>query len=110
MQIVTPTSWRPRNHIATGFHALQVRNVESGKALRFDYGDDFIVEEHIVVARPGSMREMDGWILGTAFNAKRQQTCVNVFDASNIANGPIARAWLPYVVPLGFHGNFSAAA
>jgi all-trans-8'-apo-beta-carotenal 15,15'-oxygenase len=107
---VTPTSWRTRKDAENGFHALQVRNVESGKTTRYDYGDDFIVEEHVVVARPGSSKELDGWILGTAFNAKRQQTCVNVFDATNIAKGPIARAWLPYWLPLGFHGNFTHAS
>jgi all-trans-8'-apo-beta-carotenal 15,15'-oxygenase len=105
--LVTPTSWRTRKEAAHGFHALQVRNVESGKTTRFDYGDDFIVEEHVVVARPGATKELDGWIVGTAFDAKRQKTCVSVFDASHIANGPIARAWLPYGLPLGFHGNFT---
>lgn len=105
--LVTPVSWRDRAQASMGFHALQVRNVETGKTTRFDYGDDFVVEEHIVIARPGSSNELDGWILGTAFDAKRQKTCVSVFDASGIANGPVARAWLPYWLPLGFHGNFT---
>ncbi len=105
--VVTPTSWRKRPNADFGFHALQVRDVESGKTTRFDYGDDFIVEEHLVIARPGSTRELDGWIIGTAFNAKQQKTCVSVFDAQNIANGPVARVWLPYWLPLGFHGNFT---
>ena len=105
--VLTPASWRPgvKGH---GFHGLQVRDVRSGKTSRFDYGDDFTVEEHVVVARPGSSREFDGWIVGTAFDAKTQRTCVSVFDATNIGNGPMARAWLPYWLPLGFHGNFTA--
>lgn len=107
--LATPTSWRTRSASSIGFHALQVRNVESGKTERFDYGDDFLVEEHLVVARSGGTRELDGWILGTAFNAKRQQTSVNVFRADRVADGPIARAWLPYWLPLGFHGNFTQA-
>ena len=106
--VVTPASWRScfkRN----GFHGLQVRDVKNGKTSRFDYGDDFTVEEHVVVARPGSTKELDGWILGTAFDAKTQRTCVTVFEAANISNGPMARAWLPYWLPLGFHGSFTAA-
>ena len=87
-----------------------MRNVESGKTTRFDYGDDFTVEEHIVIARPGSNRELDGWIVGSAFDAKSQRTCVSVFDAANINNGPVARAWLPDWLPLGFHGNFTQAS
>jgi all-trans-8'-apo-beta-carotenal 15,15'-oxygenase len=107
--VVSPTSWRNREKVDIGFHGLQVRNVESGNTTRFDYGDDFIVEEHVVIARAGSTRELDGWIVGTAFDAKRQKTCVSVFNASHVSNGPIARAWLPYWLPLGFHGNFAQA-
>jgi all-trans-8'-apo-beta-carotenal 15,15'-oxygenase len=106
--VVTPTSWRNSTAADARFHGLQVRDVGNGKTIRFDYGDDFTVEEHIVVARPGSTREMDGWIIGSAFDAKSQRTCVSVFDAANVNNGPIARAWLPYWLPLGFHGNFTA--
>jgi all-trans-8'-apo-beta-carotenal 15,15'-oxygenase len=107
--VVTPTSWSTRKNAEHGFHALQVRNVDTGKTTRFDYSDDFTVEEHIVVAKPGSARELDGWIVGTAFSAKQQKTCVSVFNAQNIADGPVARAWLPYWLPLGFHGNFTQA-
>ena len=106
--VVTPASWRASATDAN-FHGIQVRDVDSGKATRFDYGDQFTVEEHIVIARPGSTRELDGWIMGSAFDIKSQRTCVSVFDAANVNNGPIARAWLPYWLPLGFHGNFTAA-
>jgi all-trans-8'-apo-beta-carotenal 15,15'-oxygenase len=106
--VVTPATWRASAG-DTGFHGIQVRDVDSGKATRFDYGDNFTVEEHIVIARPNSTRELDGWIMGSAFDAKSQRTCVSVFDAMNVNNGPVARAWLPYWLPLGFHGNFTAA-
>jgi all-trans-8'-apo-beta-carotenal 15,15'-oxygenase len=105
--VVTPVSWLASATV-TSFHGLQVRDVRSGKTTRFDYGVDFAVEEHIVVPRPGSTRELDGWIMGSAFDTKSQRTCVSVFDAANVNNGPIARAWLPYWLPLGFHGNFTA--
>jgi all-trans-8'-apo-beta-carotenal 15,15'-oxygenase len=104
-----PVSWRNAAATDTRFHGIQVRDVGSGKATRFDYGENFTVEEHIVVARPGSTRELDGWIMGSAFDTQSQRTCVSVFDAVNVNNGPIARAWLPYWLPLGFHGNFTAA-
>jgi all-trans-8'-apo-beta-carotenal 15,15'-oxygenase len=107
--VVTPTSWRTSSANDTRFHGIQVRDVGNAKTTRFDYGDQFTVEEHIVIARPGSTRELDGWILGSAFDAKSQRTCVSVFDAANVNNGPVARAWLPYWLPLGFHGNFTGA-
>ena len=40
---------------------------------------------------------------------KRQLTVVNVLEAGRIEDGPIAQATLPYKLPLGFHGNFTAA-
>ena len=53
--------------------------------------------------------ELDAWLLGTTFDARRQVTTVNVFDARRVSEGPVARAGLPHGLPLGFHGNFTAA-
>ena len=54
--LVTAASWRTALATDTNFHGVQVRDVESGKTTRFDYGDNFTVEEHIVVARPSGAR------------------------------------------------------
>jgi all-trans-8'-apo-beta-carotenal 15,15'-oxygenase len=43
------------------------------------------------------------------FDVARQQTFGTVFDALNLAAGPIAIARLPYWAPTCFHGNFTAA-
>ena len=93
----------------TAFHGIQLRDLDTGRASRFDYGEHSVVEEHILVPKPGSTRELDAWLVGTTFDAKRQVTLVNVLEASRIADGPIAQAALPYKLPLGFHGNFYAA-
>jgi len=37
-----------------------------------------------------------------------RQTTLAVFDAAAVDAGPIARARLPYGLPLGLHGNFVA--
>ena len=91
------------------FHGVQLVDMTSGKADRYDYGVDHVVEEHILVPRPGSTRERDAWLLGTTFDAKRQITMLHLLDAQRVAAGPIAQAALPYKLPLGFHGNFTAA-
>ncbi len=106
--LATITSWRTSTQAGLGFHGLRVRDMVRGNDQRFDYGDNWLVEEHIVVPRPGSTREFDAWLIGTAFDIKAQHTTVNVFEASRVADGPIARAHLPYALPLGFHGNFTA--
>jgi carotenoid cleavage dioxygenase len=68
-----------------------------------------VVEEHIIVPKPGARHELDAWLLGTSFDIQRQLTRVNVLEARHIGDGPIAQASLPYMLPYGFHGNFTAA-
>jgi carotenoid cleavage dioxygenase len=78
----------------------------------YRYGDESrnegesVVEEHIVVPDPASHREGAGWLVGCTFDVKSRRTAVNVFDALRLSEGPIARAWLPYGLPVGFHGHF----
>jgi all-trans-8'-apo-beta-carotenal 15,15'-oxygenase len=91
------------------FHGLQLVDTEGGRVRRFDYGPDHIVEEHVIVPKPGGRGELDAWLLGTTFDARRQATVLNLLDAARIEDGPVAQAVLPYVLPLGFHGNFTAA-
>ena len=106
--LVCAASWRrPRGVEGTLFHGLQVRDLQSGRVERYDYGEDAVVEEHIVVPKPGMTDERDAWLLGTTFDARRQVTSLNLLDARRLADGPIARAALPYWLPFGFHGNFS---
>ena len=91
------------------FHGVQLRDLQTGRVDRFDYGERSLVEEHIIVPRPRGSGERDAWLVGTTYDAKRKISIVNVLDARHVGDGPIAQAALPYWLPLGFHGNFSAA-
>ncbi|MCE2916633.1 MAG: carotenoid oxygenase family protein [Rubrivivax sp.] len=107
--LVCAASWRrfeTRRHAL--FHGVQMVHADSGRVRRFDYGEHHIVEEHVVVPKPGSDRETDAWLLGTTFDARRQATVLNLLDMARIEDGPVAQAVLPYALPLGFHGNFTA--
>jgi carotenoid cleavage dioxygenase len=68
-----------------------------------------VAEEHVVVPKPGLNGELDAWLLGTVYDARRGATVLNLLDAGRIEDGPVAQAVLPYTLPLGFHGNFTAA-
>jgi all-trans-8'-apo-beta-carotenal 15,15'-oxygenase len=92
-----------------GFPGVMRLDVESGKTDRYTFGDDYIVEEHVVVPKPASTKEGEGWLVGVVFDVKRQQSFATVFDALNLAAGPQAIARLPYWTPICFHGNFYAA-
>ncbi len=107
-------AWRhfdDRSHAL--LHGVQVFDTHTGRARRFDYGSQVVAEEHIVVPRPGRVGEgrgeLDAWLLGTTYDARRRATVLNLLDAAHVEDGPIAQAVLPYMLPLGFHGNFTAA-
>ena len=111
--VVAAAAWKPQPAGREGlFHGVQLTDLATGRVDRFDYGSDALVEEHVVVPKRGARAgggERDAWLVGTTFDARRQVTVVNVLDAQRVADGPVARASLPYKLPLGFHGNFTAA-
>ena len=53
--------------------------------------------------------EDDGWLVGAFLDCTRGLTGVAVFDARQVGDGPVARAWLDYPLPLAFHGQFTPA-
>ncbi len=107
--LLTGSGWNNRHGRKNALlHGVQLRDIQGGRLRRYDYGADTVVEEHILVPKPGQTGELDAWLLGTTFDARRQATVLNLLDAAHIEDGPIAQAQLPYVLPLGFHGNFTA--
>ena len=107
--LLSAASWKPEhlgNHSL--LHGVQLRDTQGGVVRRFDYGAHTVVEEHILVPKPGQRGELDAWLLGTTFDSRAQATVLNLLDAARIEDGPIAQATLPYVLPLGFHGNSTA--
>ena len=61
-----------------------------------------------MLPKPGGWGELDVWLLGTPFASRAQATVLLLLDAALIEDGPVAQASLPYVLPLGFHGNSTA--
>lgn len=92
-----------------GFDAVMRLDLETGARQRFTFDGDVLLEEQLLVPRPGSTREGQGWLLGLGYDVRRQRSFASVFDAERIEDGPLARAWLADWVPLGFHGRFQPA-
>jgi all-trans-8'-apo-beta-carotenal 15,15'-oxygenase len=67
--------------------------------------------QHLVeptfVARPGGTAEDDGWILTVGYDEGRHRSRLMIFDSAHLADGPIAEAWLPFHVPMSYHGAFT---
>lgn len=82
-------------------------DLKKDKVNKFAFGDDYMVEEHIPICPTNE--EGKGYLIGVSLHVPSKRSCLNVFDMANVTQGPIARAWLPYHLPLGFHGNFISA-
>jgi carotenoid cleavage dioxygenase len=61
-----------------------------------------------VRAALGGDAEGDGWLTAVVWRAGENRSDLLVFEALDVAKGPIATAELPRRVPFGFHGNWAA--
>lgn len=103
------TSRRTAAEPLFGFDTLRRIDQKTAAVQDYHYGGQFVAEEHVFVPAPGAAAEDRGWLVGTAFDWKRRVTVVSVFDAAQVANGPIEQVTLPYGLPLGLHGQFYPA-
>jgi carotenoid cleavage dioxygenase len=92
-----------------GFDAIAHFDHASGK--RTDYllpaGD--AAGEPIFVPRRADAAEGDGWVLSVIYRGGEDVSELAVFEAQDVAAGPIATARAPRRVPFGFHGNWRGA-
>ncbi|WOB06821.1 carotenoid oxygenase family protein [Piscinibacter gummiphilus] len=86
-----------------GYDAVMRHDIGRGQTDHYRYGADVMVEEHLFVPRPGSTREGDGWVLGSALDLARGRTLFSVFEAQRLADGPVAQAEMPRLMPFGLH-------
>jgi len=66
-------------------------------------GAQFAVAEPVFVAKNSEAREGEGYVLTNIFDETRNASHLAIFDAEEVAHGPIARAHLEHRVPAGFH-------
>ncbi len=107
--LLTAATWGRSGHTPLWFHGRQLRDVQTGRTPRDDYGPGTVVEAHIIVPKPGGRGELDAWSLGTTFDTAQGATRRNLLDARHIADGPVVQATLPSWLPYGLHRNFTAA-
>lgn len=69
------------------------------------FEDDCYPGEPIFVARPGATAEDDGVVLTVVLDGKRRLSFLLIQDAQSFDE--IARAYLPHILPFGFHGLFT---
>ncbi len=95
---------RHRHGFFTNGDALCHRDEADGSEDLFRLPSRDTASEPVFVAR--GAEEGDGWLLSVLFRQATLCSELAVFDATALASGPIARAFLPCRVPAGFHGNW----
>ncbi len=94
------------NEFRGSFAGLAHLDLATGKRQEFCLSGNDAIGEPVFVPRQADAAEGDGWILAAAFRAEEMRSDLLVFEAQDIAQGPIAEAQLSSRVPFGFHGNW----
>jgi carotenoid cleavage dioxygenase-like enzyme len=91
------------------FDGLVKCDLETGREQRYAFGDGVYGSETPMAPRIGAAAEDDGYLVTfvTDMNADRSECWV--FDASDIAPGPIARVRLPERISSGTHAYWAPA-
>lgn len=91
------------------FHGLASHDWKTGKSDAFDFGAHQLMEEAVFVARPGGTEELDGWLLAPSVNTRAKATELHVFDARQVAAGPLCTWRADRALPVSLHGAFVRA-
>lgn len=91
------------------FDAIVRYDSTSGAREVWEAGPTGHVGESVFAPNPDGTSEEDGWLLNAVYDAGTERTEICVFDAPDIAAGPVARVRLPYRMPFGFHANWFAS-
>ena len=86
---------------------LKRLDYQKGKIDAFDFGATTQVGEPVFIDKPDASQD-DGWLISQCLDAEECRTFFALFDASKIADGPIAKIKLGHHVPISFHGSWMA--
>ncbi len=82
-------------------------DVETGARELYDFGPSCYVGEPIFA--PRGPDEGDGWLLVQVLDGTTEKGFLALFDAADVAAGPVARVLLDHPTPMSFHGDWRAA-
>lgn len=91
------------------FDGLVRLDVERGETQRFAFPEGVYCSEAPMAPRPGGVAEDDGWVLSYVTDMNRDASEVWIFDASDVARGPVARIALPERICVGTHSCWADA-
>lgn len=84
-------------------------DLDAGSIQRYAVPEGDSNSEPVFVARPGSAREDDGWLLVCVYRHATDTSDLVILDAANLDSPAIATVSLPRRIPAGFHGAWVPA-
>jgi len=87
--------------------AIKKLDLQSGERQLWSAAPRGFVSEPLMVPRPGSSTEDDGWVLCLVWNGARCASDLVILDAASLAE--VAVLELPLAVPHGLHGSWAPA-
>ncbi len=88
------------------FSGLMKFDSVTGRRQLFDYGPGVYGSEAAFAPRPGAVDEDDGYVTTFVTDTADWSSWCLVFDARDIAAGPLARVRIPQRLPAGFHATW----
>jgi beta,beta-carotene 9',10'-dioxygenase len=85
------------------FDSLVKQDLETRKLASWTEKDTF-PGEPVFVAAPNSQAEDEGVLLSVVLDSDQERSFLLVLDAATMTER--ARAYVPHVIPFGFHGNY----
>ncbi|MEM8921006.1 MAG: carotenoid oxygenase family protein [Pseudomonadota bacterium] len=92
------------------FGGLVKLDLEDATYKSFDFGPTTRLSEAVFAARPGASAEDEGWLIAFAHDEATDESSGVIFDAQDVASGPIARIKIPTRIPYGFHAAWAPAS
>jgi carotenoid cleavage dioxygenase len=100
----------PPGPFAGVINSLTHFDVVSGEEQSWWCGPDGSLQEPCFIPRSADAPEGDGWLVALVDNHVTNYSDLCIFDALDVAKGPLARAKLPVRLRQGLHGNWAASA
>ncbi|PZQ62205.1 MAG: carotenoid oxygenase [Phenylobacterium zucineum] len=80
----------------------------TGRRQVYELNGGDLTSEPVFVPRSADAAEGDGWLTAVIWRAAENRSDLAIFDALDVAKGPIGTAEMPRRVPFGFHGNWAS--
>jgi carotenoid cleavage dioxygenase len=87
--------------------AIAHMDFATGRRQLYELSGGDLTSEPVFVPRSADAVEGDGWLTAVIWRAGENRSDLAIFEAQDVAKGPIGIAEMPRRVPFGFHGNWA---